>query len=181
MPGKITYRIDFGLRSGLETRERTRFPDSEVELDVHPERVEVNADGTGSILYSAPPVDAGERKMLLDWLTDNPDVQWHTESVAPVPALVYEFTCPAAPIQAEGTLARHPFYFRARWDDWSFAVSENPGLDPAAITSPDVREDGGWFRGGVFPDPRAASYMPIGEAVKLIQICAREYLASRAA
>lgn len=181
MPGEITYRIDFGLRSGLETRERTRFPYSIIELGVHPERVEVNADGTGAILYSDPPIDAAERDLLRGWLTGNPDVEWHAERVAPVSALIYEFTSPAAPVQAEGTIAGQPFYFRARWDEWSFAVSELSGLDPAAITSSDVWEDGGWFRGGTLPDPRAASYMPIGEAEMLIQICAREYLASRAA
>jgi hypothetical protein len=181
MPREITYRIDFQLRSGVEARERTRFPNAVAGLDVHPERVEVSAEGTGAIIYSDPPVDAAQRELLVAWLKDHPAVQWHRESVSPVPGLVYEFTCPAAPVQAEGTIAGHPLYFRARWDEWSFAVSEHPGLDPAAITSPDIPEDGGWFRGGVLPDLRAASYMPSGEAVKLIQICAREYLACRAA
>lgn len=177
MPDEITYRIDFGLRT--EARKQTRFPASVIELDVHPERVEVNADGTGAILYSDPPIETGERELLLAWLTDDPDVQWHSERVAPVPGLICEFTCPAAPVQAEGTIASYPFYFRARWDEWSFAVSERAGLDPAAIDSPDVREDGGWFRGGALPGPRDASYMAISEAKMLIQICAREYLSDQ--
>jgi hypothetical protein len=39
--------------------------------------------------------------------------------------LQYQFTSGAAPVQAEGTVAGHPFYVRARHDEWTFSVPEN--------------------------------------------------------
>src|SRR5262249_38051914 len=43
------------------------------------------------------------------------------------------FTCTAAPVQAEGKIGEHAFYFRARHDSWSFAVALRSDVDPAHI------------------------------------------------
>lgn len=34
-------------------------------------------------------------------------------------------TCSACPVQIEGEVDGHAFYFRARWDSWSFGVSRD--------------------------------------------------------
>lgn len=91
--------------------------------------------------------------------------------------LHYTFTCTAAPVQVEGTLCGKPFYFRSRHEHWSFAVSEDPNVDPADIQT---LEQGSAY--GLFVEERygeksfAASYMPIDEAEQIIQRCAEMYL-----
>ncbi len=81
------------------------------------------------------------------------------------------------PVQAEGTLAGQPLYFRARWDEWSFAVSDWPDLNPVDIQSPDA----GFYRearyGAAGGDD--AGYMELGEAEAIVRRCAREYLATQ--
>src|SRR5690349_5713024 len=85
-----------------------------------------------------------------------------------------KFTSPMAPVQAAGTVAGWPFYFRARWDTWTFAVSMRAGLDPAEIHGPEA----GFFRTGKHGvTPQDASYMPLDEARHIIQKCCRELIA----
>ena len=95
--------------------------------------------------------------------------------------LTIEFTCLAAPVQAEGTVAGRAFYFRARGEEWAFAIAERPGEDPSEL-GPDAAAAGkGWYRSGtVSGGPFAASYLPPAEARSLIQECARLYLEERA-
>ena len=93
----------------------------------------------------------------------------------------YQFTCDAAPVQAEGTLDGHPFYFRARGDHWAFSVAEEPGLDPVFIDSAESAEGRGWFLEAQYgaAGSFAASWMPLAEARELIGDCARRYRADR--
>ena len=38
-----------------------------------------------------------------------------------------------SPVQAEGTINGHLFYFRARHDEWTFSISESSRIDPVDI------------------------------------------------
>ena len=97
--------------------------------------------------------------------------------------LDYRFTCDAAPVQAEGTLDGHPFYFRARGDQWTFSLAEEPGCDPVCIDSAESAVGRGYFLAAQYGAPRsfAASYMPLPEARDLISECVRRYRADRSA
>lgn len=92
--------------------------------------------------------------------------------------LVGEFTCTACPVQAEGSIASHPFYFRARWDRWSFAVSLSPSVDPVDVSSASQ----GFFRESKYGSGDSdAGYMPLEEARAVVLRCAREYLIEHSA
>lgn len=69
------------------------------------------------------------------------------------------------PVQAEGTIAGQPFYFRARGEHWSVGV----GADP--IGKPD------WHYEEVYPGgPYAAGWMSLDEARAFIGKAAALYL-----
>lgn len=95
--------------------------------------------------------------------------------------LDYQFTCDAAPVQAEGTLDGHPFYFRARGDQWTFSLAEEAGLDPVCIESAESASGRGYFLEGQHgaPGSFAAGFMPLAEARVLIDACARRYRVDR--
>jgi hypothetical protein len=94
--------------------------------------------------------------------------------------LTIEFTCLAAPVQAEGTVAGRAFYFRARGTDWEFVIAERSGDDPADLGPEHAADGTAWFRSGTVSDgPFAASYLPAEEARSLIRECARAYLDER--
>lgn len=93
----------------------------------------------------------------------------------PIP-LEYEFTSDPAPVQAEGTVAGHAFYFRARGTQWEFTVAERPDDDPAALAEADAATGRAWYRSRIVPGRFAASWMPREQAVSLIEQCAQEYL-----
>ncbi len=92
--------------------------------------------------------------------------------------LEFEFTTAAAPVQAEGTIAGRPFYFRARHDGWTFAVADQPEVDPVEIDSASAARGRGWFRSGTIGTPREyrASYLSADEAAAIIRRCAAEYM-----
>lgn len=89
----------------------------------------------------------------------------------PLP-LTFRFTTTVAPVQAEGTVDGHAFHFRARNEIWEFAISEDPAVDPATIST----EEHGFYRTAEYP---RASHLPLPEAEALIRRCAGEYLQSR--
>ena len=97
--------------------------------------------------------------------------------------LDYHFTCEAAPVQAEGSVDGYRFYFRAKYEEWTFSVAEQPGLDPVDIDSSGAAAGRGYFLSATYGSPRssAASHMPIPEAQQLIEECVRRYRAERAA
>ena len=95
--------------------------------------------------------------------------------------LTIEFTCTAAPVQAEGVVAGRRFYFRARGETWEFTIAERPESDPAALGPKDAAAGAAWYRSGLVPGGRfAASYLPLDQARSLIYECARAYLNERA-
>ena len=88
----------------------------------------------------------------------------------------------SAPVQAEGTVAGHPFYFRARHEHWSFAISEYPSVDPVDIQTGETGAKHGFFRESLYGTDRfAANYMLPAEAESIIRTCAAEYLSDRGA
>ena len=94
--------------------------------------------------------------------------------------LEYSFTCTAAPVQAEGTVCGNPFYFRSRHEHWSFAVSEDPDVDPVDIESPEQGAAHGFFVEEMYGDkPHLASFMPLEEARHIIESCAQSYVTQR--
>lgn len=96
--------------------------------------------------------------------------------------LEYALTTTAAPVQAEGTVAGRPFYFRARHDEWTFSVSESAGLDPVDVGEADAVTGRGWYRSGRvgWPWEFRASYLTAEEVASIIRGCAAAYLAERA-
>ena len=97
------------------------------------------------------------------------------------PQITIEFITTAAPVQAQGLVGGRPFYFRARWNEWTFSISEDPAVDPADFSSPG--EDDYWFfRQGTYgAGGYSAGFMPLPEAETIIQRCALEYLADQPA
>ncbi len=77
-------------------------------------------------------------------------------------------TCPGAPLQYEGSVDGYPFYFRSRWDDWSFEIIE------AGVVPWWLRKDEGpleatrpiFYRTAEYLEAGTASWMPaeVGEA-----------------
>ena len=86
------------------------------------------------------------------------------------------------PVQAEGTIAGKPFYFRARGSRWTMGIGDDPVSIPHRVEiGPDgkpVRVADEWFADctwGKWPD---AGWMPEDEARRLIAWCAAEYIAN---
>lgn len=78
----------------------------------------------------------------------------------------------SAPVQGEGRIGGVPFYFRARWNEWTFAVASRDEADPVLVES----SSAGFFRSGCVGDRDEASYMSLDDAEELIRICARAYM-----
>jgi hypothetical protein len=87
-----------------------------------------------------------------------------------------------APVQGWGTVRGFSFYFRARHDEWSFAISEHPAVDPVDIQLPEQGKKYGFLReGNLSGKPREylASHLELAEAEKIIKQCVTEYLQLR--
>jgi hypothetical protein len=82
------------------------------------------------------------------------------------------------PVQAEGTINGFQFYFRARWDGWTFSISENTQIDPVDIQISEVGKQHGYFAEGKYGSQfeYKASYMEYDIAVDIIKRCSSEYL-----
>jgi hypothetical protein len=80
----------------------------------------------------------------------------------------WKFTGTAAPVQAEGTIDGFPFYFRARHNEWTFAVADGCVPDPVLIESP----ADGFFRSSKY---EGASFVPLEIAIQLIERCISAY------
>jgi hypothetical protein len=81
------------------------------------------------------------------------------------------------PVQGMGTVAGRPFYFRARHDAWTFAVSETPDLEAEDIYS----SEKGFYKQSAYGKPggEEAGWMPLDEAETLIRHCAAEYASTK--
>lgn len=86
--------------------------------------------------------------------------------------------CGLSPVQAEGTINGHSFYFRARHDEWSFAISEATDIDPVDIEDIESGEKHGFFKEDSFGKKggESASYMPLDKAESIILACCSEYI-----
>jgi len=84
----------------------------------------------------------------------------------------------AAPIQAERNVNGSLFYFRARWNEWTFSVSEHPDIDPVDIQTPEAGKQYGYFTEGKYgtESEYKASYMENDVAENIILQCASAYL-----
>jgi hypothetical protein len=84
--------------------------------------------------------------------------------------LTYQFTCDAAPVQAEGMVCGYPFYFRARYEHWTFSVSEHAGVDPVDRDAEESGRRYGFFREGRYgTESFAASWMSREDAEAIIK------------
>jgi hypothetical protein len=80
------------------------------------------------------------------------------------------------PVQAEGSVTARPFYFHARWHEWSFSVSETTdvsAVDMAAMLQADAF---GFQVTGTTAEPYDAGWMEFDEAERIIKQCSRQYL-----
>jgi len=82
-----------------------------------------------------------------------------------------------SPVQAEGTVNGHSFYFRARHDEWTFSISENSEIDPVDIQTIEAGKKHGFFKEGEYGQNGAesASYMDFKVAEKIILDNCTEY------
>jgi hypothetical protein len=81
------------------------------------------------------------------------------------------------PVQAVGTVRGFPFYFRARWDEWTFSISKFSEIDPVDIQFPDQGEMYGYFRESKYGEgPYDASWMEEAVAFDFIKTCVIEFL-----
>lgn len=85
----------------------------------------------------------------------------------------WAFTSYAAPVQAEGEVKGHPFYFRARGITWSFSAANGQEQDPVLIDNAKQ----GFYREGKFKtEGLNASFMPLNIARDIIQKCIEEFI-----
>lgn len=73
------------------------------------------------------------------------------------------------PVQSEGFINDHPYYFRARGSHWTFAVAP-------------VGEEAGWpyenslyYKAGYIGEWPAAGWLPVKDAEKIVSDCAQEF------
>ncbi len=82
-----------------------------------------------------------------------------------------------APVQGYGTISGFAFYFWARHEEWSFAVSEHPDVDPVDIQLPEQGEKYGYLKEDKYgkESENLASWMELDEAERIIIECCKEY------
>jgi hypothetical protein len=82
------------------------------------------------------------------------------------------------PVQAEGTINGFMFYFRSRWNEWTFSISENPEIDPVDIQIPETGKQYGYFAKSKYGTEfdYNASYIEYDVAIDIIQRCSADYL-----
>ena len=79
-----------------------------------------------------------------------------------------------APVQGDGRVDGHPFYFRARDSHWTFTVCISHDIDPSVLRGP---KSDGWFTEDEFEGFEisahfyGASTMPFGFAEAIITDC----------
>lgn len=84
----------------------------------------------------------------------------------------------SAPVQADGTINGFPFYFRARRNEWTFAISENPDISPVDIQFVEQGKEFGYFAEGTVGKEweYQTSYMEFSMVKDIIIKCSIEYL-----
>jgi len=78
------------------------------------------------------------------------------------------------PVQGEGTVLGVPFYFRARHEEWSMGIGE----DPVAVTRAEIGAI--WYKSEAWGDGEfAAGWMEREVARGIIESCAALYMIER--
>jgi hypothetical protein len=91
----------------------------------------------------------------------------------PEDRLIIDYLEGEAPVQSLGSIDGDEYYFRSRWDEWDFAVTDDPRFDPID----GIFDQLAFYREGSYgKDPYDASYMPVRIAEFIIRLCSREYL-----
>ncbi len=72
------------------------------------------------------------------------------------------------PVQGFGTVLGRDLYFHARHDRWFFEVADSAGNMP----SDGYHDSDGFYREHDYSD---AGWMPLPDAVAIIELCLREY------
>ena len=72
------------------------------------------------------------------------------------------------PVQGFGAVGGRDLYFRARHSNWSFDVADHAGNLP----SDGYHDSDGFYREGKYHN---AGWMPLEEAVAIIERCLRDY------
>ena len=85
----------------------------------------------------------------------------------------YTFITTEAPVAARGSVQGKAFYFRARYNSWSFALAEDPTIQPEDIYS---SEQGFYLCGSYGRTPYSASYMSLHNTDIIIRACVYRYL-----
>jgi hypothetical protein len=82
-----------------------------------------------------------------------------------------------APVQAHGTINGFSFYFRARWDEWTFSISEHSEIDPVDIQFVEQGNQYGYFAEGQYggENEYKASYMENDMVLDILQRCSLDY------
>jgi hypothetical protein len=88
----------------------------------------------------------------------------------PEPEIIYTELGGACPVQAEGTINGHPFYFRYRGDEWSLTIAPIGG-DPMNCNAADYYRERPNHTGEIF-----AGWMEDDEVREIIAACAREWM-----
>ncbi len=83
-----------------------------------------------------------------------------------------------APVQAIGTINGFPFYFRGRYNTWTFAISETKEIDPVDIQMNETGKKYGFFAEGEIgkESEYLASYLNDEKVLEIVLSCAKEYL-----
>jgi hypothetical protein len=86
-----------------------------------------------------------------------------------------EWLAGLCPVQSEGHIDGHAYYFRARGAMWEMAIVPTDSVEIAVNHSVFQDQDYGWYHRqdyGTFPD---AGYMPFIEAIDFIEWSAKQY------
>lgn len=89
------------------------------------------------------------------------------------------------PVQAEGRVQGNPFYFRAKWDFWTFTVCTNSDNQEIPSCINPRQDENGFFEDGEyrgyylsesFGSDTAASYMELDVAEAIIRDCVERFV-----
>ena len=79
------------------------------------------------------------------------------------------------PVQGEGTIDGHPWYFRARGEYWTIDIIQDPNKDPLDVGDVDCP---GWHDEGRYGDWPSAGWMTDDEAWRFIEVAMAGFNAS---
>lgn len=75
------------------------------------------------------------------------------------------------PVQSEGVIDYHPYYFKARGDNWFIQI----GSKPSPYTADVFTDENCWEYGELYGEVPDAGYMPFIEALGFIEVAANRW------